>query len=244
MAKLNPVFSGIRVEEGIETAASVKGVAGKTLLLLALAVISAITSITVGAPYIAENPMILFLVAIGALVCGILGQVSPNAAKVASVIYAICEGVLLGLVSFAFDIMVGGIVMTAVLLTATIFGVMLFLYSTNVIKVTSRFLRAMSAIGITILIMSLFYFISSIVSPGNMLIMAFTNNTGLVLLMSAFILLYGAFMLAVDFEQVNVIVANGFDKKYEWTAALGLMVTIVWIYLEVLRLLAIISNRD
>ena len=77
-----------------------------------------------------------------------------------------------------------------------------------------------------------------------MLVMAFANNSGLVLLMSAFILLYGAFMLVLDFEQVNVIVANGFDKRYEWTAALGLMVTIVWIYIEVLRLLAIISNRD
>lgn len=244
MARLNPVFSGIRVEEGIETAASVKGVAGKTLLLLAIAVASAITSITVGAPMIAENPSILFIVAIGALICGVLGQVSPNAAKVASVIYAICEGVLLGLVSFAFDAMIGGIVMTAVLLTATIFGVMLFLYSTNVIKVTGRFLKAMTAIGITILIMSLIYLLSSIISPGNMLVMAFANNSGLVLLMSAFILLYGAFMLVIDFEQVNVIVANGFDKRYEWTAALGLMVTIVWIYIEVLRLLAIISNRD
>jgi uncharacterized YccA/Bax inhibitor family protein len=76
-----------------------------------------------------------------------------------------------------------------------------------------------------------------------MLIMALTNNTGLVILVSLIVLLYGAFMLAMDFEQVNMIVSNGFDKRYEWMAALGLMVTIIWIYIEVLRLLAILSSR-
>ena len=244
MAKLNPVFSGIRVDEGIESAASIKGVAGKTLLLLAVAVISAVFSLTVGASVIVTNPSILFIVMIGALVCGVLGQVSPNAAKIASVIYAVCEGVLLGLVSFVFEAAISGIVLTAVLLTATIFGVMLFLYSTEIIKVTGRFVKAMAAIGITLLIVSVIYLISYFINPNNVLIMALANNTGLLVLVSALILLYGAFMLVLDFEEVKSIVNNGFDKKYEWMAALGLMVTIVWIYIEVLRLLAIFANRD
>ena len=154
MAKLNPVFSGIKVDEGIETAASVKGVAIKTIFLLVIAVISAVASITVAAPLIVENPMSLFVICIVALVCGVLGQLNPNAAKVASVIYAVCEGALLGLVSFAFDAMTGGIVMTAVLLTATIFGVMLFLYSTNIVRVTGRFIKVMIGIGISILVKS------------------------------------------------------------------------------------------
>ena len=244
MAKLNPVFSGIKAEEGIETAASIKGVAGKTLFLLLIAVVSAVASITVAAPLIVENPMILFVVMIGALVCGVLGQVSPNAAKVASVIYAVCEGVLLGLVSFAFDAMIGGIVLTAILLTATIFGVMLFLYSTNIIRVTSRFVKVMSAIGISILVVSLIFFISFLIDQNNILIVALTSNSSILILISGLILLYGAFMLALDFEQVNAIVANGFDKKYEWMAALGLMVTLVWIYIQVLRLLTILARRD
>ena len=94
MARLNPVFSGIRVEEGIETAASVKGVAGKTLLLLAIAVASAITSITVGAPMIAENPSILFIVAIGALIGSIVpGPGTLVGAAVALIIGLIYYGV-------------------------------------------------------------------------------------------------------------------------------------------------------
>ena len=246
MAKLNPVFSGIRVEEGIETSASVKGVAGKTLLLLGIAVLSAILSITYGAELIFGNIGVYIAIVLGALICGIVGQVSPNAAKVCSIIYAVCEGAMLGLLSFLFDAVIGGIVMSAVLITATIFGVMLLLYSTNIIKVTNKFVRVMSGIGITILVVSLFYFISSLVSPGNIMVAALYSNPTLLLLVSVFILIYGAFMLALDFEEVNIIVANGFDKKYEWTAALGLMVTLVWIYVEVLRLLAILArySRD
>ena len=82
------------------------------------------------------------------------------------------------------------------------------------------------------------------INPNNILITALYNNTGILLLVSGFILIYGAFMLALDFENINIMVANGFDKKYEWTASLGLMVTIVWIYVEVLRLLAIIASRS
>lgn len=243
MAKLNPVFSGIRVDEGIETSASVKGVAGKTLLLLGVAVLSAFLSITYGAELILSNIGVYFALVFGALICGIVGQVSPGAAKICSIIYAVCEGAMLGLLSFLFDAMIGGIVASAVLITATIFGVMLLLYSTNIIKVNAKFVRVMSAIGITILVMSLFYLISFLINPNNILIMALSNNTGLVLLISGFALLYGAFMLALDFEQVNIIVANGFDKRYEWTAALGLMVTLIWIYVEVLRFLAILASR-
>jgi uncharacterized YccA/Bax inhibitor family protein len=244
MAKLNPVFSGIRVDEGIENAASVKGVASKTLLLLVVAVLSAIFSITYGAELIYGNIGVYIAVVFGALICGVVGQISPNAAKVCSIIYAVCEGALLGLLSFLFEAAIGGIVMSAVLITATIFGVMLLLYSTNIIKVTGKFIRVMCGIGITILVVSLVYLISSLINPNNILITALYNNTGILLLISGFTLIYGAFMLALDFENINVIVANGFDKKYEWTASLGLMVTIVWIYVKVLRILAIIASRS
>ena len=241
MAKLNPVFSGIRVEEGINTAASVKGVAGKTLFLLGIAVLSAFLSIMYADVVISSY----FIIVLGALICGIVGQVSARAAQVCSIIYAVCEGAMLGLVSFLFEAAISGIVMSAILITVTIFGVMLFLYSSNIIKVTGRFMRVMSGIGLTLCIVSLVYLISYLINPYNALVTALVNNTGLVLLISVIVLIYGAFMLAMDFEQVKSIVANGFDKRYEWMAALGLMVTLIWIYIEVLRILAIIaSNRD
>ena len=239
MAKLNPVFSGIRVEEGIETAASVKGVAGKTLFLLGIAVLSAMLSIMYADVVFSGY----FIIVLGALICGIAGQLSARAAKVCSVIYAVCEGAMLGLISFFFDAAFSGIVMSAVLITVTIFGVMLFLYSSNIIKVTGRFMRVMSGIGLTLCIVSLVYLISYLFNPYNVLVSALANNTELVILISVIVLIYGALMLAMDFERVKSIVANGFDKRYEWMAALGLMVTLIWIYIEALRLLAIIASR-
>ena len=244
MAKLNPVFSGIVTDEGVETQATVKGVATKTLILLIVAVISGFVGIYYGAEIIFENIFVYFAILLGAVISGIIGRVSPNAAKVCSFIYAGCEGVFLGLISFIADAQYSGIVMSAILITATIFGVMLLLYSTNIIRVTGKFMRVMSGIGITILVVSLMYSISALINPNNILITALYNQPGLFLLISVIILLFGAFMLAVDFEEVNVIVANGFDKKYEWMAALGLMVTIIWIYIQVLRILLVIASRS
>jgi uncharacterized YccA/Bax inhibitor family protein len=237
MAKLNPVFSGIRVEEGIDTAASVKGIAGKTFLLFGVAVLSAVLSLTVFADFVYGSILGYLLVLLGAVICGIIGQVNPNAAKVCSIIYAVCEGALLGLISVSFEAEVNGIIQTAVLLTGTIFGVMLLLYSTNTLRATARFVRVMCGIGLTLLIVSLVIFISTLINPYNAIIEAFAAYPAIIVAMSLLILVYAAFMLILDFEEVNTIVANGFDKKYEWTAALGLMVTLVWIYLEVLRLL-------
>jgi len=244
MAKLNPVFSGIKTDEAINDVASFKGVTLKTVILLGVALLSAYLGVVYGAVAILSNPFIYLLVVVGAVVCGIVGQMNPNAACVCSILYSICEGIILGLVSFLFEGMVQGIILSAILVTFTIFGVMLLLYSTNIVRVTGRFLRVMSSLGITILVVSLVYFISYLFNPNNILVTTLVNNTGLMLLVSGIILLYGAFMLALDFEQINQIVSNGFDKKYEWTAALGLMVTLIWIYVEALRILAIFAKRD
>ena len=243
MAKLNPVFSAIDVEGTYEDAASIKGVAGKTFLLLGIAVLSGFISVMYP-QILLGNPITYVVIVLGALISGFVGQLSVRSAMVCSIIYAICEGMMLGLVSFLFEAMIQGIILTAVLITATIFGVMLFLYSSNVLRATRGFVKFMTGVGLTILIISLVYFISSLINPTNALIVALENNPGLLLLISGLILLYGAFMLILDFEQVKSMVYGGFDKRYEWMASLGLMITIIWIYIEVLRIVAIFANRD
>ena len=244
MAKLNPVFSGIRVEENVESYASVKGVAVKTLVLLGIAVLSGYLSIVYFGEFILTNTFAYFGCFIGAFIAAIVGQTSPKAAPVASVIYAALEGVVLSLLSFIFEASISGIVLSAVMITATIFGVMLILYLTNIVRATERFMRVLFVIGVSMLVVSLIYLISYLINPTNVLILALTNNPGLLLLIAGLTLVYAAFMLVFDFEKVKTIVSHGFDKRYEWTAALGMMVTIVWIYVEVLRILAIFARRD
>ena len=112
MAKLNPVFSGIKVEEGIETQASFKGVALKTVILLGVALISAIIAITYG--YVFDIRIYLFAL-FGAVIAGLVGQFSYKAAPIASVVYAFLEGIVLGALSSIVGGEVSGIVLSAVL---------------------------------------------------------------------------------------------------------------------------------
>lgn len=243
MAKASPLFSSIRVDEGYEVAATRKGVALKTTLLLGIALLSGILMV-MNWETVLSNPFIYFLIVIGALISGIVGQLSVNAAKVCSFIYAICEGAMLGLLSFLFEAEISGIILSAVMVTFTIFCVMLLLYSTNVVRATGRFVRMMMGIGLTLMVVSVIYLVAFLINPNNVLIIALTNNPMLMILISGLILLYGAFMLVIDFEHVNSIVAGGFDKKYEWNAALGLMITIIWIYIEALRIIALFADRN
>ena len=242
MAKLNPVFAKIETDEFVTDVATTKGVALKTFILLGIALLSAVLAISNGT-LVYGNPSILLVAVFGTLICGIAGQVSAKAAKVCSILYAVFEGLMLGLISYVFEAAIGGIILSAVLITFTIFGVMLFLYTTNIVKVSSTFIKAMMVVGISIFVISIVYLISYLVYPTNILISSLSNNLGLLLLVDGLVLLYAAFMLVFDFERVKMIVAHGFDKRYEWMAALGLMVTIVWIYVQVLRILSILLRN-
>ena len=182
MAKLNPVFSGIKVEENIESYASVKGVAGKTLLLLGVAVLSGILSIMYFGELILTNIFVYFVCVIGAIIAAIVGQVSPKAAPVASIIYAALEGAVLGLVSFVFEVAIGGIVLSAILITCTIFGVMLILYLTNIVKATQRLMRVLFVVGVSMFLISIVYLISYLINPNNLLISAISNNPSVIIL--------------------------------------------------------------
>lgn len=246
MAKVSPVFSGIKVDEGIETAATRKGVALKTALLLMIAIASAIIGPLFLAKLDGNMPLIVVVVAlIAALICSFVGQLVPQAAMVASLIYSVCEGLVLGLISYVIEAYFeySGIVLTAILVTAAIFAVTLLLYSTGIVKVTRKFMFIAVTFFVTGFLLMFIYWIASIINPNNILALTYGAYRGIMIAVSAFCLLYGCFMLTLNFSYIDQMVANGFDKKYEWCGALGLMVCIVYIYLEVLRLLIIIMGK-
>jgi uncharacterized YccA/Bax inhibitor family protein len=128
---------------------------------------------------------------------------------------------------------------TAIIGTATIFFVMLFLYSSRTIRVTSRFRRIMFSILISILLVFITTFIINLINPG----IFGDASIGLLVGISIFLIIFGALMLALDFDRAESIVESGADKRYEWVVAIGLMVTLVWIYMEILRLILILSSR-
>jgi len=238
MRTANPVFRNLEKQDtyAVDQTASYNGIIIKTALLLLFAVASGYATIM----YLgAIAYQLLFGAMIVAFISVLVSSFAPRLAPVFGVIYAVSEGMLLGVITYIIDTIYPGVAITAVIGTATIFTVMLFLYSSRIIRVTSRFRRIMTSLLLGFLV---FFVIFGILSLFNIL-PEFTIPTGLVLLISGIFIVFGAFMLTLDFDNAERIVEGQADKVYEWVVAVGLMVTLVWIYIELLRFLAILASR-
>lgn len=174
--------------------------------------------------------------------CVIAMRFKPQYAKILGPIYAIAEGVFVGAISHAYNSYYSGIVVQAVGATIAVFAVMLLLYRTNIIKVTDRFRRIV--IGATLGIM-IFYGISLLINLFGVHVpfMSANDHSALSIGFSFFVAGLAAFNLALDFDFIERGAKEGLPKQMEWVAAVGLMVTIVWLYLEILRLLAKMNRR-
>jgi len=153
--------------------------------------------------------------------------------------YAAVEGVFIGGISHVFELSYPGIVVQAVLGTLGTFAAMLALYKFKVIRATPKFQRILLIAGAGYLVFALL----------NLGLALFTGNsaydvTGLGLLISAFGVGLAALFLVLDFDYVDQGIRNGLPERYAWTAAFGLIVTLVWLYIEILRLLAILRGDN
>ncbi len=163
-------------------------------------------------------------------------------APVCAPLYALFEGLALGGISAVFEVRYPGIAFEAVGLSFTTLFVMLFLYKAHIIKVTKKFMIGVLAATGGIM---LFYFVEMILgffihTP----IFATLNGSGPIGIgFSLFIVAIAALNLVLDFDFIEQGVTYGAPKYMEWYGAFGIMVTLVWLYLEMLRLLSKINNR-
>ncbi|MCU1344355.1 MAG: hypothetical protein JWL70_621 [Acidimicrobiia bacterium] len=185
-------------------------------------------------------PSWIFAALIGGFVLVIAGTRKPQWARITGPLYAACEGLVVGAISHVYNIQYNGIVVMAVGATAAVFAAMLFLYSTRIIKVTDKLRR--TVVGATMGIM-LLYAVSLVMSLFGNTPSFLSSSGGLGILLSLVIVGVAAFNLVLNFDLIERGAASGAPKYMEWYAALGLMVTIVWLYLEMLRLLAKLQNR-
>ena len=158
-------------------------------------------------------------------------------------LYALFQGLFLGGISFMYGQMFEGIVYNAVLLTVTILLSLLLAYRSGIIKATENFkLGVFAATGG----IALFYLISFIASffGGGLAIFDPTNGSMTSILVSLFVVIIASLNLVLDFDFIEEASENGAPKYMEWYGAFGLLVTLVWLYLEILRLLAKINSRD
>ena len=236
MRSSNPVFRSIERSEVFAStdAATYRGIFLKTTLMILIAALSGYFAVI----YFQESLVALLIPSlIIAFIAVIVSMRSVRFARVGAIIYALSEGVLLGTITWIMNIYYPGIATTALVGTASIFTVMLFLYSSRTIRVTSRMRKVMYSILLGILL----FFVSSMIL--RLFGVTIDISSSLALGISGLLIVFGALMLTLDFDRAESIVSGEYDKSYEWIVAIGLMVTLVWIYIELLRFLAIISSN-
>jgi uncharacterized YccA/Bax inhibitor family protein len=178
---------------------------------------------------------------IGGLVLGLVTCFRQTIAHITSPLYAACEGVFLGAVSALLDTMYPGIAIQAVGLTTTTLLALLIAYRSGLIRATENFKLGMAAAMGALLLFYLVTFALRMFGVD----MPFLHDGGLLSIgISMGIVILAALNLVLDFDFIEQGEAKGAPKHMEWYAAFGLLVTLVWLYLETLRLLAKLQSRD
>lgn len=219
------------------------GAMSATLFLMVLLVAAATfgwSSVqTIGVGEAVTFPSWAMIALIVGFVSVLVATFKPTTARFLAPVYALAEGAVVGAISKVFNIQYPGIVLQAVGATIGVFVVMLTLYRTGILRVTDKFRRIV--IGAT-LGLAAFYLFSFIVGMfGSSLIP--TGSSGMSIGFSVLVAGLAAMNLALDFDFIDKAEAAGAPKHMEWFAALGIMVTLVWLYLEILRLLAKMRDR-
>jgi uncharacterized YccA/Bax inhibitor family protein len=184
----------------------------------------------------------------GALLIGFLGgfvlamviSFSKNIKPGLVVAYAALQGLALGTISSYYETMNPGIVSQAVIGTIAAFAGVLFMYRSGRLRATPQFTRAVMGAAIGYFILGLVSLVASFFGVGQGY--GFYGVSGLGLLLAVAGVALASFFLVLDFDQIEKGVAAGVPEKESWRASFGLMVTIVWLYLEILRLLSILRN--
>jgi uncharacterized YccA/Bax inhibitor family protein len=182
----------------------------------------------------------LMIGAFGGLIFAFVTIFKKEWAPVTAPIYAALEGLVLGGISAFLDLRYPGIAIQAVCLTFGTLFVMLFLYRTGVIKVTRKFMLGVVAATGAIM---LFYFAEILLGFFHVQFVSINSGTPIGILFSLIVVGIAALNLVLDFNFIEQGVAFGAPKFMEWYGAFGIMVTLVWLYLEMLRLLAKINSR-
>ncbi len=244
----NPVlkedyFSGQGAYAGaIGNTMTIQGTASKASVLLGIVFIAGMYTwdmVTSGA---SDRAMSLAMIGvIGGFIVAIITCFAKHYAMITAPIYAALQGLALGAISAMFNEKYSGIAIQAVVLTMSVFAVMLVAYKTGIIRPTQRFITGVvSATGAICL-----YYVISMVGGIFGFQMPLIHSNGLFgIIFSVIIVVVASLNLILDFAFIEMGDRNGAPKYMEWYGAFSLVVTLVWLYLEILRLLAKINSRN
>ena len=217
----------------------------KSAILFALAVVGAFAGwmLTSSAPGI--GTVVVMVGCIGTIVLGLVNAFKRKVSPPLILLYGACSGIFLGAVSYWYNQLAlasdyEGLVLQAVLATFVTFGVMLLLFGTGIVKVTNKFMKVMIVAMGAYFVIALASLVASFFGVGGG--WGFYGVGTLGLLLCVFGVGLAAFSLMLDFEAIKQGIALGLPERESWRLSFGLLVTLVWLYLEFLRLFAIIAS--
>lgn len=250
MMKQSPLFSNVQTDNVFydeAERASYKGITLKTFILLAIAaLVGGLTAAFL--PRIIESGnytsfyIALAISSVVGFISVMVGRMSPSKAKYFCAVYAICEGLFLGSLTCIVSLYVPHVASIAIFSTLVIFAVMLTLFGTGILRVGSKFRKFCFAFSIGAIALVLFSTIFSICTGSYL---TSSEYFGIYIGIELFLLIYGIITLGLNFSEAQYVVEAGADKNSEWQVALGLTVSLIYIYVEIVRLLLLFaSNRD
>ena len=234
-------FSQVRDFAQRDNLMTLQGTVNKTGIMLFLALVSAMW--VWRQFFVFESPQISLYLwggAIGGFIAAMVAIFKPTTAPIAAPAYALLEGLFLGGISSIMEARFPGIVIQAVGLTFGTLFALLFAYKSGLIKATENFKLGVAAATGGIFMM---YMVSFILGFFGMNVPFIHGNGIMGIGISGFIVVIAALNLVLDFDFIEHGVEQGAPKFMEWRAALGLMITLVWLYIEILHLLSKLRSR-
>jgi len=235
---MNEATTNYGVADVTTSTASWMGIGLKTLLLVLIMI-----GVGLSTWFLPFEVVIAFFIfgGIASFIFVFFAMRNVKLAPVFSILYAITQGVMYGAITFIIESAIPGVGVMALIATFGIVGVMAFLHAIKAVRATPGLVRFVFAALIMVMISGIVLFIISRVAPD--LYASYVDNYPLMIIVSAFLIVLGAIMLILDFNNAEQIVQSGAPKIYEWQVSLGFLVTLVWIYLQVIRFILILARN-
>jgi uncharacterized YccA/Bax inhibitor family protein len=222
---------------------TVSGAVNKSIL--AVGITTAVAGLVWYQYATSHNPAIvapyMLLGGVGGFIIALITIFKNNIAPITTPLYAVAEGAVLGSISALFDAQYPGIAVQAIGLTLAVLFAMLFAYRTGLVKATEGFkLGVVAATGGVALV-----YLASIVLSFFHINMPFLYTASpFALGFSAFVVVIAALNLVLDFDAIDNYAKQSLPKYMEWYSAMALLITLVWLYMEILRMLYIASQLN
>jgi uncharacterized YccA/Bax inhibitor family protein len=183
---------------------------------------------------------LLIIGAVGGIGLGLFISFTMKANAVTCLVYSAFEGVLLGAISRAFNDRYPGIVIQALTGTVMVAVGTLIVYKVGAIRVTPKFTRIVFAATLGVFGLMIVNLVAYLFTPNGL---GLRSGGGLAIVFSLLCIGIAAMNLIVDFDMVEQGIRRGADEKFAWYASFGILVTLVWLYIEILRLLGYLRNN-